>query len=101
MKVARMAVRMFVAEPPFAKVHLLGDPGVHHPLKRAIDRRPADARVFATDQFHQFVSGEMALLTQEDLDNDVTFAGAPSPGGAQLLDKFLGGLHGPTVRLTR
>ena len=43
MEVPRMPVRVLEAEPAFAEIDLARDPGVHHPLQRAVDRRPADA----------------------------------------------------------
>src|SRR6266498_1634760 len=36
MEVTRLPVGMLEAKPPFAEIDLAGDPGVHHPLQRAV-----------------------------------------------------------------
>ena len=49
MKVPRVPVRMFEAEPALAEIDLAGDARVHHPLQGAIDGGAADALILAAD----------------------------------------------------
>ena len=49
-KVTRMPIGMFEAEPAFAEVHFAGDARFLHPLQRAVDRRAADPVILALDQ---------------------------------------------------
>ena len=45
-----MPVGRFESRSPFAEIDLAGDAGIDHPLERAVDRRAADACVFAPDE---------------------------------------------------
>ena len=86
-KVARVAVRVLEAEAPLAEIDLARDAGVDHPLQRAVDGRPADPLIFAANQIDEIVGGEVPLLTQEDVDDEVALAGTLAPGRTQTLDK--------------
>ena len=59
MKVPRVAVRRLEARAAFAEVDLAGDAGVDHPLQRAVDGRPADARRLAADEIEQIVGADV------------------------------------------
>ena len=86
MKVTRMAVRVLEAEPSLAEVHLARDSRVHHPLQRPVHGRAADPLIFAADQIEEVVGGEVALLSQEDVDDQVALAGPLAAGGAEALE---------------
>jgi hypothetical protein len=92
MKVARVAVRVLEAEPPLVEVHLPRDPRVHHPLQRAVDGGAADALVLPPDQIEQIVGGEVPLLAEEDVDDEVALARSLAAGRPQAVEKG-GGLH--------
>ena len=89
-KVPRMAVGMLEAEAALAEVDLARDPGVDHPLQRAVDGGAADALIFAADEIDEVVGGEVAFLAQEDVDDEVALAGTFAAGRAQTLDERAG-----------
>jgi hypothetical protein len=94
MKMPGMPVRMFEAEPTLAEVDLAGDPGINHPLERAIDRSPADPLILTADQIDEVLRREMALLPEEDVDDEVPFARPLAAGRAEAFDKGRGrGFH--------
>ena len=74
MKVAWMPVGVFVAEPAFTEIDFARDAGVDHPLQRPVDRGPADAMVFALDQFDQIVRAEVAFLAEEHSHDEIALA---------------------------
>ena len=76
MKVPWMPVRMLEAESALAEIDLAGDPGVHHPLQRAVDGGAADLVVLAPDQIEEIVGAEMAFLAEKDVDDEVALARA-------------------------
>ena len=86
-KVARVTVRMLEPKAAFAEIDLARDPGLDHPLQGAVDGGAADALVFAADQVHQVVGGEVAFLAQKDVDDEVALAGALAAGRTQTVDK--------------
>ena len=86
-KVTRVAVRMLEAEAAFAKIDLPRDSRLDHPLQGAINRGAADALIFAADERDEVVGGEVALLPQEDVDDEVALAGPFAPGRTSALDK--------------
>ena len=96
MEVPRMPVRMFEAESPFAEVYFARDPGVDHPLQRAVDGRTAHARrrdrrigsrrLFASNQFDEIVGGQMSLLPEEHIDDEIAFAGAFTAGRTKAVE---------------
>ena len=71
-----MAVRVLETEAAFAEIDLAGNPRIHHPLQRAIDRGAADATIFLADEIDEVVRAEVPLLAEERVDNEVAFAGA-------------------------
>src|SRR5437762_13545687 len=75
MEVTRLPVGMLEAEPPFAEIDLAGDPGVHHPLQRAVDGGAADPLIFAADEIDEVVGAEVSFLAQEYGDDLVPLAG--------------------------
>ena len=83
-KVPGMTVRVLEAEPSLAEVDLPRDPGVHHPLQRAVDGRPADAVVFLADQIDEIFGGEVPFLTEEDVDDELALARSFVPAGRRL-----------------
>ena len=84
---------MFEPVSPFTEVHLARDARVHHPLQRAIDGGPADPGVFSADQIDEFVGRDVPFLPEEDLNDEVALAGAPTTGRPPLFDKLGRGLH--------
>ena len=80
-----MAVRMLESEVALSEVHLAGDAGFKHPLKRAIHGRPADLVVFGPDQIHQVVGAQMPLLPEEHVHDEVALAG---PLAARLTQRL-------------
>src|SRR5262245_23036784 len=68
-EVARLAVRMLETESTLAEIHLARDPGVNHPLQRAVHRGATDSVVFASDEIDEIVGAEVPLLAQEDVDD--------------------------------
>ena len=96
-----MPVRVLEAELAFAEIDLAGDAGLDHPLQRAVDGGAADALVFAADEVDQIVGADVALLPQEDVDDEVALAGALAAGRAQAVDEGRGGLHGRLRRRRR
>ena len=85
-KVARMAVRVLETEAAFAEIDLAGDPRIHHPLQRAIDRGAADAAIFLADEIDEVVGAEVPLLAEERIDDEVAFAGALAARRAHAFD---------------
>ena len=55
---------------------------VDHPLQRAVDGGSAELLVFLTHQVDQVVGAEMAVLVQENVDDQIAFAGALAAGWA-------------------
>ena len=99
-KVARMAIRMFEAEPAFAEIHLAGDARFFHPQQRAVDGGAADAVIFLLDERDEIVSAQVSLLLEERVDDQVAFAGSLRAGRAktiQIGDGRAGG-HGLDCR---
>ena len=86
MEVPRMPVRVLEAEAAFAEVDFPRDAGVHHPLQRAVDRRPADAMVFALDQIDEIVGAQMSLLAKEHVDDQIALAGPLGAGGTKPIE---------------
>ena len=58
-------------------------PGFDHPLQRAVDRRPADARRLTTYEIEQIVGAQVTFLLQEDPEDLVALAGMLAAGGAE------------------
>ena len=50
MKVTRVPIRRLEPGTSFTEVHLAGDAGIHHPLKRAVHRGATDSRMLAVDK---------------------------------------------------
>ena len=75
MKVARLAVGMFEAKATLAKIDLARDPGLHHPLQRAVDGGPADTLILATNEIDQIVGTEVPFLPQEDVNDLFSLTG--------------------------
>ena len=88
-----MAVGVLEAEAALAEIDLAGDPGVDHPLQRAVDGRPADPLVLAADQLDELVGREVPFLPQEDVDDEVALAGALAACGPQAVDVGGRGVH--------
>ena len=86
MEVPGMPVGMLEAEPAFAEVDLAGDAGVDHPLQRAVDGRAADSLILASDEVDEIVGGEVALLAEEDVDDQVALARALAAGWPKALE---------------
>ena len=82
MKMARVTIRMFETETPFAKIDLPGNLRLDHPLQRAVDRRAADPVILRPDQIHEVIRAEMALLPKKDVDDQLALAGPPATRGA-------------------
>src|SRR5262249_6003256 len=82
-KMARVPVRRLVARPTLAEIDLAGDAGVDHPLQRAVDRRPADARRLALDALEQIVGADVPLLTQEHFDDPIALGRGLATARAQ------------------
>ena len=99
MKVARVAVRVLETEAAFAEIDLAGDPRVHHPLQRAIDRGAADAAIFFADEIDEVVRAEVPLLAEERVDDEVPFAGALAASRAHAFD--INGRHARQVNSER
>ena len=55
---------MLEPEPPFAKIDAACHARFDHPLQRAIDRGPADARVARAHHVNQLVGADVALATE-------------------------------------
>src|SRR5215212_10112116 len=86
MKVPGVAVRLLETEAPLPEIHLPGNAGFGHPLKRAVNRRPADAMVFLANEVDEIVGAEVPLLAEEHSDDKIALAGAFGAGRAHLLD---------------
>src|SRR6188472_2423127 len=84
MKMTRLAVSLFEAEPPLPEIDLAGDSGIDHPLQRPVDRRAADAAVFQPHQVDEVVGAEVPFLTQENGDDLLALARALAAGRLQL-----------------
>ena len=103
MKVPRMAVGVLEAEAAFAEVDLAGDARLLHPLQRAVDGGAADLLVFAADQIVEIVGGEVPLLAEEHVDDEIALAGAFAAGGPEAVEvrrrRFHGQLSTPRCQL--
>jgi hypothetical protein len=86
MKVPRMPVGMLEAEPPLPEIHLARDARLFHPLQGAVHRRPADLLILAADQIVEVVGGEVPFLPQEDVDDEIAFAGALAAGRPEAVE---------------
>src|SRR6185503_15803581 len=82
-EVTRVAVRVLEAEAPLAEVDLARDAGFLHPLERAVHRGATDLLILAPDQIVQIVSGKVPFLPEEDVDDEVAFAGTLAAGRAK------------------
>jgi hypothetical protein len=80
MEMAGMSVRMLEAKPPFAEIDLPGNAGFNHPLQRAVNRGAADSLILPPDQIDQIFGGEVTLLPQKDIDDEITLARALAAG---------------------
>ena len=49
----------------FAEIDFPGDAAIDHPLKRAVDRGPADSGMLAAYQIEEIVRAEVTFLFQE------------------------------------
>ena len=87
-EVARMPVRMLEPEPALAEIDAARDAGVDHPLKGAIDRRAADAGVFAADEIDELIRADVPFLPEKNVDDEVAFAGAAAARRAEFLDEL-------------
>ena len=83
MKMPRVPVRRLEARAPLAEIDFARDVGVDHPLQRAIDRRPADARLLASDLIEQIVGADVPLLAEKHRQDAIALAGTPAAGRAQ------------------
>jgi hypothetical protein len=86
-KVARMPVRMLEAETPLAKIDLARNAGIDHPLQGAVNGRPADALVGSSYQLDEVVGGEVSLLPEEYIDDEIPFARALAAGGPKVFEE--------------
>ena len=82
-EVPGMAVRGLVARASFAEVYFSGDARFDHPLQRAIDRRPPDARRLAAYEIEQIIRAQMTFLLQENPEDLVALAGMLAAGRAE------------------
>ena len=85
---ARVPVRVFVAEVALAEVDAARDSGVDHPLQRAVDGRAADPAVLRADQLDELVRAEVPFLLHEEVDDDVALARTAAAGGPMLLNEL-------------
>ena len=93
MEMARVAVGRLEARPAFAKIHLARNAGADHPLERAVDGGPADARIFLANQIAEIVGAEVAFLADKEAEDAIAFAGAFAARGAQALDIWEKAIH--------
>ena len=82
-----MPIRMLEAKTTLAEIDLAGDARVDHPLQRAVDSRAADPLVLAPDQIDEIVGGEVPLLAEEHIDDEIAFARALAAGRAKALEE--------------
>jgi hypothetical protein len=75
-KVAGLAIGVLETEAAFTEVDLARNPGIDHPLERAIDGCPADALIFSPDDVDEIVGAEVSLLAEEHIDDLLALAGA-------------------------
>src|SRR5258707_287270 len=92
-KVTRMAIRRLEARAPLAEVNLPGDAGVDHPLQRAVDGRPSDARGLAVDALEQIVGADVPLLAEEHLHDPITLGRAFATRGSETGKVGEGTIH--------
>ena len=93
MKMPWMPVRGFEARSPLAEINLAGDPGVYHPLQRAVDGGATDPWVLFVDEITEIVRTQMTLLAQKKIENAVALAGTLAAGRAEA-----GEIQGPVSR---
>src|SRR4051794_6749532 len=86
MKVPRMPVGMLEAESSFAEIHFPRDARLLHPLQGAVHSGAADLLVFAPDQVVEIVRGEMALLTEEHVDDEIALTGSLAAGRPEAVE---------------
>ena len=94
MKVPRMAIGMLEAEAAFAKIHLARDARLLHPLERAVDGGAADFLVFAPDEIVEIVGGEVPLLAEEHVDDEIALSGSFAAGGPEAVEVRRRRFHG-------
>ena len=90
-EVPRMAVGGLESRTAFAEIDLAGDPGVHHPLQRAVDGRATDPGILLADEVAQIICAQMAFLAQKDIEDAVAFTGTLAAGRTQA-GKVQGGV---------
>jgi len=73
-------------KPPVTEIDLAGDFSINHPLQRAVDGGAADLLVLLTHQVDQVVGTEMAVLAQENADDQIAFTGALSAGRPKAIE---------------
>ncbi len=88
-----MPIGMLEAELAFAEVHLAGDAGVDHPLERAVDGRTTDSLILAPDEVDEILGGEVALLAEKDVDDQVALARALAAGWPKAIEVRRRRLH--------
>jgi hypothetical protein len=93
--VPRMSIRLLEPETPLTEIDLAGDTRIHHPLKSAVHRRPADAPIFFANEIDQVVGAEVSLLAEKRIDDEIALGGALSPGWAHAFD--VAGWHAQMV----
>ena len=93
-KVARLPVRVLEPEAAFAEIDLARNPGIDHPLERAVHGCPADALILATDDVDQIVGAEVSLLAEEHVDDLLALAGALAALRLQPAEIGKGSRHG-------
>ena len=80
-----MAIGVLEPESSLAKIDLARDAGLDHPLQGAVDGGPTDPVVVAAHDVDEIIRAQMSRLPQEDVDDQVTFAGPPAAGRTQAL----------------
>src|SRR5690348_1066505 len=100
-KVAGLPVRMLEPEASFPEIDLPGNPGVDHPLERAVDGGPADPLILAPDDVDEVVRAEVPFLTQEDVDDLFALARALAAVRLQPAEIWKGSRHGGAALLKR
>jgi hypothetical protein len=78
-EVAWMAIGRLEARPAFAEVDLSCHARPEHPLQRAVDGCPPNPGILLPNDVEEIVRAEMPLLTQEEAQDEVAFAGALAP----------------------
>ncbi len=89
-----MAIGGFEPRAALPEIDLARETGVDHPLKRPVDGRAANPRLFAADEIEQVVGAQMPFLAQERPENPIALGRAFAACGTQAGKIGKGTIHG-------